>query len=101
MKKNGPLHLYRHRTELRPAHRRAAGKGEVMTYRYFAGPRGGAKEIDPAQLDRFYKVVQNLTGLDRAVAEPILHHCGRIDHPDFDLICEKINPFQPARIVVP
>jgi hypothetical protein len=80
-----------------------------MKYRYFAGPSGGdIQEIDPLKVDKFFEIVKDLTGLDRAMAESILHRQGSIRHPTFVIRSEvdtrnpkpkSRNPFEPVKIV--
>lgn len=73
-----------------------------MSYRYFAIDResvSGSGEIARGKEAEYFRLVEQLTGLDRAIAEPILHSGRRIEHPRFELRAVRINPFEPVKIV--
>ena len=55
------------------------------------------QQIDPQKVDKFFSVLEQVTGLDRAIAEPILHGGTPIDHPEYRFTAKEVNPFKPAK----
>ena len=52
--------------------------------RYFMRLKGGAtsESTTPDQVNTYFRIIESLTGLDRAMAETILRSGQAIDHPE-------------------
>ena len=58
---------------------------------------GTRRQIDPEKVDAFFRAIESVTGLDKAIAVPILHGGNPIEHPLYRFTAENINPFTRQR----
>lgn len=71
-------------------------------YRYFALPKDaivGSGEIRSDRIAEFFVVVRQVSGIERAAAEPLLHSGRRIETEGFLIWAVSINPFHPAKVI--
>jgi hypothetical protein len=76
-----------------------------MPKQYFVlfKPSGAKCQVDPSRVDAFFDTLKEVTGIDRAVAEPQLLSGETIDRHDFAFSVEEVaakNPFTPTKIAL-
>jgi hypothetical protein len=62
---------------------------------------GDNRQIAPDKVDAFFRAVESVTGLDRAIAAPILNGGNPIEHPLYRFTARDVNPFLPVKIPIP